>query len=80
MTELCTGALFFAMRSCEYLQVSGPRKTKLLTVRNIRFFIKNSEIMKTGPNAKLILTASTVTVTYVSQKNQVKNVDIKNVM
>jgi hypothetical protein len=37
LCELFTGAFFFAMRSCEYVKVSGPRKMKLLTVNNIRF-------------------------------------------
>ena len=36
--DLFIGAFFFAMRSCEYLTVSGPRKTKLLAVKIIRFF------------------------------------------
>jgi hypothetical protein len=30
MSELFTGAFFFAMRSCKYLKVSGPRKTKII--------------------------------------------------
>ena len=39
ISDLCTGAYFFAMRSCEYLAVTGPkRKTKRLRLRNIRFF------------------------------------------
>jgi len=37
LCELFIGAFFFAMRSCEYIQVSGPRKTKLLAVRNVNF-------------------------------------------
>ena len=41
MGQLATGAFFFGMRSCEYLTVSGTRKTKQLTVNDIRFF-KNS--------------------------------------
>ena len=36
--ELACGAFFFGMRSCEFLTVTGKRKTKRLKVRNIRFF------------------------------------------
>jgi hypothetical protein len=39
LCELFIGAFFFAMRSCEYVQVQGHRKTKLLTISNIRFYI-----------------------------------------
>ena len=38
MGQLIVGALFFGMRSCEYLKVSGGRKTKLLRLKNVRFF------------------------------------------
>ena len=41
MSQLATGAFFFAMRSCEHLAVSGERRTKLLQLQNIRFFKKN---------------------------------------
>jgi hypothetical protein len=37
LCELFIGAFFFVMRSCEYVLVQGPRRTKLLTVGNIRF-------------------------------------------
>ena len=37
LCELFIGAFFFAMRSCEYVQVQGTRRTKLLTLRNIKF-------------------------------------------
>jgi hypothetical protein len=33
------------MRSCEYLKVSGTRKTKLLTLKNLRFF-KGRHLLK----------------------------------
>jgi hypothetical protein len=38
--ELATIGIFFAMRSCEYLQVAKPdqRRTEILRLRNIRFF------------------------------------------
>ena len=42
--ELATGAFFFGMRSCEYLNVKGTRKTKQLRIGDIRFFINNNEL------------------------------------
>ena len=33
--QLTVGALFFGMRSCEYSQVNGDRKTKLLRTNNM---------------------------------------------
>jgi hypothetical protein len=44
LCELFTGAFFFAMHSCEYLQVTGQCKTKILVLRNVRFFIGNKNI------------------------------------
>ena len=35
--QLATGAFFFGMRSCEYLTVTGPRKTRQLTVETCDF-------------------------------------------
>ena len=72
MGQLATGAFFFGMRSCEYLIVSGTRKTKQLMVNDIRFF-KNSTELKDKTN-ELILFADTVTVTFVFQKNKKKMV------
>jgi hypothetical protein len=70
MCELFIGAFFFAMRSCEYLQVSGPRKTKLLALRNVRFFIGNRNIDHKHPSLHL---ADTVSITFEYQKRDSKN-------
>jgi len=43
--ELLIGAFFFAMRSCEYLTVSGKRKTKLLCIKNIQLLIIAHQIL-----------------------------------
>jgi hypothetical protein len=40
-TQLIIGAFFFAMRSCEYSKTTSPsesKKTKIITIGNIRFF------------------------------------------
>ena len=72
--QLATGAFFFGMRSCEYLTVKGYRKTKQLTVKNIRFF-KNNVELKDKCN-EFILFADTVSITFVFQKNKKKMVTV----
>ena len=70
--QLTTGALFFGMRSCEYLKVDGERKTKLLRVRNLRFYNNRKEIDKLK-NTHLLFQASSVNITFESQKNGEKD-------
>lgn len=72
---LATGALFFGMRSCEYLKVNNQSKklTKLLRIKNFRFFIKNIEL---DIRSNQISSASYVAVTFESQKNGDKNCTI----
>jgi hypothetical protein len=70
---LCTlfiGAFFFAMRSCEYLKVQGTRKTKLLELRNIRFFKGNVSIPHSSSS---IFSADCVSITFEFQKRDTKN-------
>jgi len=71
MGELISGALFFGMRSCEYSIVTGERKTKLLTLRNIKFLRHNRNIQRVKGNMKL-LDAESVSITFISQKNDEK--------
>ena len=67
IADLCTGAFFFAMRSCEYLSVSGPqRKTKRLRLANLRFFLKNKELPLLS---KHLLSATVISITFEDQKN-----------
>ena len=72
MGQLITGALFFGMRSCEYSLVKGERKTKLLLIRNIQFFKNKKEIKKTKTSTNLY-EARTVSITFITQKNNKKN-------
>ena len=74
--ELICGALFFACRSCEYTKTTGKRKTKLLTVRDIRFFFKHKELRKTGKKRFLILHATAVTLTFTKTKTDEKDTPI----
>ena len=65
IADLSNGAFFFACRSCEYAQTTGTRKTKIITPRNVVFRIRNKRIT----NPKLFNTATTVSITFVNQKN-----------
>ena len=66
ISELATGAFFFTMRSCKYLLVTGERKTKLLRLRNIRFFRHGREIQHNNP---LLSLSDYVSITFEDQKN-----------
>jgi hypothetical protein len=70
LCELFIGAFFFAMRSCEYMKVSGPRKTKLLTLNNIRFFQGRRLLPH---NDKFLHLAECVSITFELQKKDSKN-------
>ncbi len=70
MSQLFTGAFFFAMRSCEYLKVSGKRWTKLLTMKNIRFFTGQREIKHDDSSLHL---ADSVSITFEFQKKDTHN-------
>ncbi len=59
------------MRSCEYLNVKGKyRKTKILCLRNIRFFHHKKELRHNDPNLKK---ATTVSLTFESQKREIQH-------
>jgi hypothetical protein len=82
MGNLLTGALFFAMRSCEYSNTStadGPKKTKIVTCEFVRFFKHTPngllEIPQINPVTRLAA-ADCVSITFVSQKNGEKDVTI----
>ncbi len=70
LCELFIGAFFFAMRSCEYVTVSGYRKTKLLALRNICFFKGRKLLDHTD---KLLHLADCVSITFELQKKETKN-------
>jgi hypothetical protein len=63
-------AFFFCMRSCEYSDVKGDRRTKTVCVRNIRFYLHNKLIPN---NSQQILTATTVSITFEWQKHDVRD-------
>ena len=72
MSDLSVGAFFFAMRSCEYLNVDVRGKTKKLVVRNICFYdIAKNELDRKHPDLENL--AAYVTITFEDQKNNHKN-------
>ena len=59
--QLCTGALFFAMRSCEYLCTNiaeEKHRTNTLRIRNLHFFKKGLRLVHSDRNLYL---ANTIT-------------------
>ncbi len=67
---LQTMAFFWCMRSCEYSDIQGDRRTKILCVRNIGFFNKfNKDI---SSNIDSLTEATTVSVTFEFQKKDVR--------
>lgn len=58
------------MRSCEYLTITGTRKTKRLCLRNIRFFRGGREIKHTD---KTLPSSDYISITFEDQKNGDKN-------
>ena len=67
---LAGGALFFGMRSCEYLTVPGQkhRRTKKLRLRNI-VFRKNGRTINQHAALEKLSSAQTVSITFENQKN-----------
>ena len=68
LANLLTLAIFFCMRSCEYLAVSSQeeRKTKILSVGNVRFFLESEEVAFDESEKEI----RTVTLTFVNQKTR----------
>ncbi len=63
-------AFFFCMRSCEYSDVTGERRTKTVCFRNIRFFSKNKLIPNNSPK---IFSATSISITFEWQKRDVRD-------
>jgi hypothetical protein len=68
--ELTLLAFFFAMRSCEYLKVTGDRRTHPLRLRNLVFRRRNAIVPHDDPNLHL---ADTITVTFEYQKTELRD-------
>ena len=73
---LCIGAIFFAMRSCEYLCTNTPeadRRTRILRLRNIIFKKQGSTIPHSSPQLD---SADIVMIIFEFQKNDKRDIQI----
>ena len=70
-SQLIEGALFFGMRSCEYIKTPGylKKRTTLLELRDISFYNEKS-ILLPHNSANLLSEALTVKITYRKQKHK----------
>ncbi len=64
--QLTRGAFFFAMRSCEYLTVTGERRTKRLRLGNLKFIRNKRTVRLDDP---LLALSDTIAITFEFQKN-----------
>ena len=70
---LLIGAIFFAMRSCEYLKTCSQeesKRTKILRIKNFTF-IKNKKVLSL--KSKKLHTADLVKIVFEFQKNDKRN-------
>jgi hypothetical protein len=72
IVQLPIGKAFFACRSCEYSKVPRreQKRTKLLCLRNIRFFKDGHLLLASLDNVEL---ADSVAITFEMQKNDMKH-------
>ncbi|KAI2509947.1 hypothetical protein MHU86_4512 [Fragilaria crotonensis] len=73
--QLVTGAFFFAMRSCEYSEASGSRRTKTVQIGDI-VFRRNGKTIDGAPHESALVNADTVSVTNRTQKNGDRGVTV----
>ena len=69
VAQLIVAALFFGLRSCEYSEVTGRRMTKKLTLGDVRFFQGQKEVPQTNRYFNLLQYSTSVSITFVLQKN-----------
>ncbi|KAI2510458.1 hypothetical protein MHU86_3878 [Fragilaria crotonensis] len=72
--QLVTGAFFFAMRSCEYSEASGSRRTKTVQIGDI-IFRRGGDTIESSIES-VLATADTVSITYRTQKNGDRGVTV----
>jgi hypothetical protein len=69
--QLATIGIFFAMRSCEYLKVQASKqcRTKIVRLRNIRFFTGTKQLEHNCPQLEF---ADCIAITFKQQKKDKK--------
>ena len=73
LSNLCIGAIFFAMRSCEYListHNEDSKRTKILRLRNIQFKKNGTLLTHDSHDTHL---SDLVLITFEFQKNNCRN-------
>ena len=76
LTQLLILALFFAMRSCEYLKTRYPeesRRTKILRVSNFVFKKADGRVIHHSASLETLISADLVIITFKFQKNDWRN-------
>ena len=76
LTQLLILALFFAMRSCEYLKTRYPeesRRTKILRVSNFVFKKADGRVIHHSASLETLISADLVIITFEFQKNDWRN-------
>jgi len=69
---LQTLAYFWCMRSCEFSDVQGERRTKILFIRNIHFFDSQNYLVSCDVVIKLVLVKKSSTLLNVQLIEQIK--------
>ena len=72
--QLTVGAFFFAMRACEFSDVGGPRRTRILTIGDVEFRRDGSRV--TNDDEASMAAADTVSLTFRTQKNGEKGTTV----
>ena len=70
ISSLLITGYFFAMRSCEYCSVHGTRRTKIIRLKGIRFFLGKRLLPHNSP---ILHKATSVTLLFEYQKNDSRN-------
>jgi hypothetical protein len=65
--QLVVGAFFFAMRACEFSDVGGPRRTRIITVGDVEFRRDGRRV--SHDRVREMEAADTVSITFRTQKN-----------
>jgi hypothetical protein len=72
--QLIVGAFFFAMRACEFSDVGGPRRTRILNLGDVEFRRGGTKV--TSDDEVDMAAADTVSLTFRTQKNGEKGTTV----
>jgi hypothetical protein len=70
ITQLLIVGFFFAMRSCEYCSTPGTRRTKIIRLKGIKFYLGKKLLPHNSP---ILHKATSVTLLFEYQKNDSRN-------